>query len=48
MSSWSGSLDTALDRTIALGYGNVGLEIRRPLWDLCRSLVDSGAQPAAA
>lgn len=34
MSSWDRLLDTALDRTIALGYGNVGLQARRrlPSW----------------
>lgn len=34
MNSWDRWLDTALDRTIALGYANIGLEVRRrlPSW----------------
>ena len=31
--SWTSTVDTALDRTVALGYGNVGLAIRRRLPD---------------
>ncbi len=31
MTSWDRLLDSALDRTIALGYGNVGLGVRRRL-----------------